>query len=474
MGRWLDVSIGLVLAWLVLGSAPANAARYALDVAADLGSVRVEATFDGPVQRLRARRASSGDLLQVETCTGEPLRYSLRGGGRLRLQRPMRCLRYRALLRGVERGGMQGDGAVLSNIRQWFWLPSLAAQERVQVRLRLPAGMQASVPWLEAAGLHEFGASPGSGDALALFGRFPQLTVRAADDVLQVAVAGAGVAPEDLRIWEQWLAAAAADVAAVADGFPNPAAQVLLVPADTRGSGSPVPFGHVIRDMGEAVRFFVEPGRSLTDYLGDWTASHEFAHLLLPYVDDKWVSEGFASYYQNRLMAARGSYTPVEMWQRLSRSFARADAIERPPTLMGLQDEEFWRVRMLVYWSGAAIALLADAELRRLSDGAESLDVVLARLVNCCLPHPRTLSGEAFFEWLDQHTRYPVFSGLYEQFAHAPGQPSVTALFAELGVESPSGFGAGPVTLNDAAPLAWVRRGMEGSVRVDRPDLPTE
>ena len=85
-------------------------------------------------------------------------------------------------------------------------------------------------------------------------------------------------------------------------------------PGRRGGGGSAVPFGHVIRDGGEAVRFFVNDDKPLDKYLGDWTATHEFAHLLLPYIESKqkWISEGFASYYQNVLLARRGVYSEEE------------------------------------------------------------------------------------------------------------------------------------------------------------------
>ena len=56
---------------------------------------------------------------------------------------------------------------------------------------------------------------------------------------------------------------------------------------------------------------------------------------LLPYVvsGEKWISEGFASYYQNVLLARRGVYSESEVWQRLHRAFAQADAIADPPEL---------------------------------------------------------------------------------------------------------------------------------------------
>ncbi len=166
------------------------------------------------------------------------------------------------------------------------------------------------------------------------------------------------------------------------------------------------------------------------------------------------MCKGFASYYQNLLMARRGAYSQTELWQRLNRSFKQAAAISEPPTLADLADDEFWRVRMLVYWSGAAVALLADAQLRESSGGVESLDSVLARLQRCCLPAARSLSGEAFFALLDSHSPQPLFVGLYDAFAHAPGMPTVADLFKRLGVRSEGD----QVRLLDTAPLADVRQ----------------
>lgn len=447
----------------VVGATPPDSnLRYALEVAPGLGSVTVEAQFPIATRALRARAAGADDLLSLHDCAGQNLEYRLLAGGRLRLSRPAACVRYRALLRSADRGGVDESRVLLTNIRQWLWLPRQSLWQRVRVTVGLPSGMRASVPWHERVpGEFEFGPSPGSGDALALFGDFPQFTLSVAGHQLRVAVAAMDSAPAELKTWQSWLRVAAQDVVQVAGKFPNPDVQLLLVPGNETTAGSPVPFGHVIRDMGEAVRFFVEPNRSLPAYLEDWTASHEFAHLLLPFVDDKWVSEGFASYYQNTLLARRGAYSATQMWQRLTASFAKADAIADPPTLMGLQDEAFWRVRMLVYWSGAAIALLADARLRELSDGAESLDSVLAQITECCLPSARSLTGAQFFQLLDTKTAHPVFTGLYQQFAHASGQPSVAALLLDLGVVQDAKEG---IRLVDEAPLAWVRHGIDGSL----------
>ena len=109
---------------------------------------------------------------------------------------------------------------------------------------------------------------------------------------------------------------------------------------------------------------------------------------------------------------------------------------------------------MLVYWSGAAIALLADTELREMSDGKVSLDTVLGRLQACCLPSHREWRGKAFFSKLDELSDYKIFTRLYEEHANSRGMPDLTTLYRDLGIV-PKGD---KVTLLDRARLVHIRR----------------
>ena len=188
---------------------------------------------------------------------------------------------------------------------------------------------------------------------------------------------------------------------------------------------------------GEAVRFYVDGSRTLADLHADWTATHEFAHLLLPYVGsrEKWVSEGFASYYQNVLLARRGAYTQPDAWRRLIRSFERADRIDDPPRLDRLHERSFRDVRMLVYWAGAAMALMADVQLRSESDGVQSLDTVLGDLGRCCLPSGRTWSARELFARLDGLADVDLFIPLFEDLMAGRGMPDLEALYEDLGID---------------------------------------
>jgi predicted metalloprotease with PDZ domain len=109
---------------------------------------------------------------------------------------------------------------------------------------------------------------------------------------------------------------------------------------------------------------------------------------------------------------------------------------------------------MLIYWSGAAIALMGDVDLRQRSGGAQSLDSVLGQLAACCLPSGKPWEGRALFARLDALAGRDVFVPLYDKYANAPGMPPWPATLAALGVQ-----GTGEdVVLDDAAPLSTIRR----------------
>ncbi|MBT8109613.1 MAG: hypothetical protein KJO27_02695 [Gammaproteobacteria bacterium] len=236
----------------------------------------------------------------------------------------------------------------------------------------------------------------------------------------------------------EWLRSASSNVSLAYGRFPSPSARIIVIPSGRRswGGDSPVPFGRVTRDGEEKIELFVNPDRPIQEFYADWTATHEFSHLMLPYVRPrhKWISEGFASYYQNILMARAGHYTAREAWQKLYAGFERG-RLSRPElspneaAAAGIR-----KARMKIYWSGAAIALLADIELRERSGGRESLDVALDRLQRCCLPSKRSWSGPTLFAKLDSLVDIPVFMPLYRQYADAAGFPDIRPALQRLGV----------------------------------------
>jgi len=106
-----------------------------------------------------------------------------------------------------------------------------------------------------------------------------------------------------------------------------------------------------------------------------------------------------------------------------------------------------------VYWSGTALALMADVELRLRSGGRDSLDTVLGELRQCCLPSAREWSGIELFSKLDEFLDEPLFMPLYRRHADTPTFPDARGLLTRLGVIVENG----QLRLDDTAELATAR-----------------
>jgi hypothetical protein len=437
-----------------------HAGVYRVRPADDLSSVFVEARFPPGVGALRARDGDARRLQGLTGCKDEELG---RRNDRILADAADGCLKYQYPLRprSGRRSPPVAAGVIVTAPSEWLFTPQLDDGSTIRIELSLPTAVEASVPWRRLGpDTYELGRSPGSSTGSAIFGAIEVVELPLEGGRLDVALVDGPGHELDRNKMLDWLRIAAGDVSGVGGVFPNPAVQVIVQPVTSR-SRSPVPFGYVIRDGGEAVRFFVDPHRPLDDYLADWTATHEFSHLLLPYVrgSEKWVSEGFASYYQNVLLARRGAYSETEVWNRLDRSFEQAAGIRNPPRLSALSERPFWEVRMLIYWSGAAMALMADTRLRELTEGRQSLDSVLARLAECCLPSGRVWRAEELFAKLDDLSPHPVFLDLYRSLSDSPGMPDLDPLYHDLGVVRNDGG----IELVDGRRLADVRKAIMGS-----------
>jgi hypothetical protein len=246
--------------------------------------------------------------------------------------------------------------------------------------------------------------------------------------------------------------------------FPNPAARIVVIPSTENawGSDSPVLYGRVTRTNGETVELFVNPDRPIEEFYEDWTATHEFSHLMLPLLSQRyrWISEGFATYYQNILMARAERYTPEFAWQRLTEGFERGRESRPELSLNDAAAGGIRHARMKVYWSGAAIALMADITLRERSNGTESLDSVLGQLQLCCLPAKRRWSGPQLFKKLDTFIETPVFMPLYNKYANNDGFPDIAQLLSDLGVSTRSD---GTIALENGTSLADIREAISAA-----------
>ena len=442
--RWGSLA-PLLLALLVGTGKPAIAGethQYTITVDYLLSRLWVEARFDSPVKSITARFRSAGKyLLDVRSCENDQ-QIRMRNRRMMLPDAGIECLNYTIdLERAAKEHRSQrtlASNNVIVSPSLWLWRPEVVGSTELQLRFRLPENVQVSVPWLHAGNdpnVYRLRQSPESSNASVVFGDFHTEEIQVPGATLRVSMLnGPGELDHDLI--SNWLKATATDVTLAYGRFPNPAPQVVVIPVDSDRGDSAVPFGRVIRDGGETVELFVSHDQPIDAFLTDWTATHEFSHLMLPYVSGRhrWVSEGFAQYYQNVLLARSGTYEDLYAWQKLYEGFERGRKSRPEMSPNEAADEGTRSGLMKVYWSGAAIALMADVQLRERSNGAESLDLVLDRFQACCLPSERVWSATDFFYRLDSFVSEPVFIPLYQRYANTAGFPDVRPVFERLGL----------------------------------------
>jgi len=452
------------------GTATAGAVHeYTVGIDANLETMRVTARFAAPVDDVRARSGAAARFLDgARACDTD---QSLGNRGR-RFELPrtgVTCIDYVVDLKqaaAAERrnASLSADNIVVSPA-VWLWHPPLAPDTRIIVHFELEDGVAVSMPWRPVSGRevsYEMLPSPRNAKAMAAFGDFVNERRELAGSELRIALLRPRGAIDSAAIVD-WVHDTAGNVSLAYGRFPNPSPHVVVLPVGHGGwqSDSPVPFGRVLRDGGETVELFIDERRPIEDFYDDWTATHEFSHLMLPFVRarHRWISEGFAQYYQNILLTRAGQYDEQRAWQKLYDGFERGRSSRPELSPNEAARQGVGAATMKIYWSGAIIALMADVELRKRSGGRESLDGALGQLQLCCLPSERSWSGTELFETLDGFVGEPVFMPLYRKHADESGFPRFEAILESLGVTIKNGT----VRLSNDAELAGIRRAITGT-----------
>ena len=435
--------------------------HYTVTIDYSLSWLWVEARFGRPVDSVTARSRNAGRYLRDVRGCGEDPNIRMRNRRMMLPDDGIRCLNYTVDLKRVAEEFRNSRSLTENNIvaspAYWLWRPELFGDTEIQIDFRLPENVRASVPWQQvdgAANRYLLSRSPESAYAPAIFGKFDYREIQVPGATLRVALVETTAETNNDAIFN-FVQATATDVSLAYGRFPNPSPQVMVVPVNGGRSSDPVSFGRVVRDGGESVELFIDPDQPVETLIGDWKATHEFSHLMLPYLHSEyhWISEGFAQYYQNVLLTRAGEYDELFAWQKIYAGYERGrkSRPELSPSAAAAGDVR--SARMKVYWSGASLALMADVELRRRSGGEESLDTVLDDLQRCCLPSTRTWSGVELFQQLDTFLDEPLFMALYRKYADADDFPDARPVLKRLGVMR---RGAG-VLLDDDAELAAIR-----------------
>lgn len=459
---------GVVLTGCALGThererhpaAPATSWHYELQLDAALTRIDARVCFHGVVPReLRAGKdEAAAHLLYARWLGPGAVRRLKVVRGRIQLLEDTRdgCVAYGVDLR--ETGSL--DAAVrrvgrdvLASPNVWLWRPELRSKDaHATIALALPPKLSALLPWPTRDGLAVLDAEAFRFDSYAAFGRFERIVGREGGvEIEAVVVSGKLKLDHDAIL--RWLRTSVR-VASRSDGhFPRERLTAIVVP--TPASAEPVLFGMVARGGGASVLLLVNDQATEAALLADWVLPHELAHLLLPFVDrgQAWLSEGFATYYQEVLLARAGTISERVAVSRIARSLRGAAGQDPGGSVIALQPEtqatyDFRKI----YWGGASYWLRVDVELRRRTSGHVTVDSVLAKLRDEDRERGVwTMSG--LIERLDTLAGTPVFSSVLHE-AQRQEFPAFEDVLSELGVR-----GDGErIELDDAAALADIRR----------------
>jgi hypothetical protein len=347
-----------------------------------------------------------------------------------------------------------GEHSLLVGSELFLWRPSKRPNSlRVTAHFVLPEGMAVNTPWRERDHGYELDESAFAFSGHLVFGRFGRFDLAVPGGVIDV-VTMEGFEARTRDAIGPWLTNAAAMVSQPDGLFPIPHLQVIVVP--TSPSSFPIHFGHTGRSGGGSIVLFTPTDMDADQFRADWIAVHEFSHLLHPFVQrgDAWLSEGLATYLQEVLRVRAGVLPEADAWRRLFEGATLGrDADD------GLVEETRRMAHagnyQRVYWAGAAIALMADVELRRRSDGKVSLDRVLAALTRDRVGAMRGVSADELVRAIDERAGMPVFQEITARYLARPDEPlpDLRALYRQLGLLDDGDALAAP----HPAPLGWVR-----------------
>ncbi len=429
-----------------------------LDDALERMSGRV--CFEGrPPRELRAGKdEAASHLIYARWASPGPKERLAVRRGRVQLERddPGACIDYAVRLRDHRAMGSavrHHEGDLIASPNVWLWRPQRRAQDaEATLRLRLPDGLRASLPWRRRGDAYSLDADAFRFDSYAAFGKLRAISVEHAGVTIDAAVLRGELPLTDAAI-TRWLERAI-DVTSTLNGrFPTQHAQIIIAPSGP--SPDPVQFGAVARGGSGSILLFVSSTASESALVRDWVLPHELSHLCLPFVkrDDAWLPEGLATYYQEVLRARAGVIGERETLESLAGALESAsrEGTGRP---LGQESAAMYETHAFraVYWGGAAYFLMADVALRERTEGSRSLDWLVTALTQHP-PEKDVLTADELLAHMDALLGLDVMRPLARRILDENFPPFRETL-SRLGVREQDGR----VALDDDAELSGIRR----------------
>jgi hypothetical protein len=259
-------------------------------------------------------------------------------------------------------------------------------------------------------------------------------------------------APSGLALGESgalaWVKSATDGIANYYESFP--AAHTLIVIAP---GYAPVTRGETLGDGGPAIVVRAASGFEAGAIRDDWVVTHELVHATLPTLGraHAWLEEGIATYVEPIVRVRAGLLSESQYWHDLIEGIPQG--LPQPGD-EGLERTHTWG---RTYWGGALFCLVADVRIREATGDARSFDDALRGIAGHGVDVESHWSIERFIDAGDRATGTTVLTDLYRTLALAPGTIELAKLWARLGVRPPRVRGQ-PVTFDDTAPLAAIRR----------------
>lgn len=290
----------------------------------------------------------------------------------------------------------------------------------------------------------------------------PAIAAQATARQTTIAVAGSQfliqVKPGDLNVssdeLKTYVRDAARAVVAYYGKFPVPKTVVVVSPVNDDGVGFATSTHEDANGYG-LIEIDIGTFADRRDLENSWTLTHEMMHLGFPILPrrHRWLAEGISTYIEPIGRMRIGNLSREEVWGDLAANLPKG--LPSPGDDGGLSSARgFGRI----YWGGALYCLIADIEIRKRTKNRMGLEQALRAIANEGGTAASNWGTEQTLRAGDSAIGTPVLERLFDEMSENPKNINIRQLMLDLGIKRHGST----VTLDDRAPLAYIRRAIEG------------